>query len=98
MIQEFINTKVSAANSDLNLVLLDTYVDFLRAEFINACAFSHEHDFELVTIWIVVDEFSHFQVDRVIFYRDIDGHPDLQIDYVTLKSFIFELKIPDLLQ
>ena len=98
LVQEFVNTKVPTTNSDLYLILLDTDVDFLGAELIYACAFSHKHDFELVTIWIVVDEFSHFQVDRIIFDRHIDGHPDLQIDYVTLKSLIFEFKISDLLQ
>ena len=98
LVQEFVNTKVPTTNSDLYLILLDTDVDFLGAEFIHACALSHKHDFELITIWVVVYEFGHFKVDRIIFDRHIDGHSDLQVDYVTFEGLIFELKITDLFQ
>ena len=85
-------------NSVLYLIHLDTNVDFFGAKLIYAGAFSHKHDFELVTIWIVVDEFGHFKVDRIIFDRHIDGHSDLQVDYVTFEGLVFELKITDLFQ
>ena len=79
LVQELVHTHVAAANSNLDLVLLDPYGDTLRAEVVNTLALPHEHHFEFVAIRIIVNELSNLLVDRIFLDRHIDRDFTLQV-------------------
>ena len=49
---------------------------------IHSLCLSHEHNLELLAIWIVVDVLSESLVNGVIFDGDVDGDARFQVDDV----------------
>ena len=72
LVQELVNAHVATAHTDLNLVFLDTNVDFLGTELVYTLCLAHEHQLQLVAIWVVVDELCHLLVDLIA----LDWHVD----------------------
>ena len=89
LIQEFVDTHVATANSDLNFILFNAYCDFFRAKVVDSSTLSHEHDLKLIPIRIIVDKFGNFVIDGIILARNVNGNPSLQIDDVVLKCITF---------
>jgi len=73
LVQELVDREVAAANSDVNLVLVHSDGHALCTELVNTFRLTHEHDLELVTLGVVVDELGKALVDGVILAGNVDG-------------------------
>ena len=98
LVQELVNAHVATAHTDLNLVFLDTNVDFLGTELVYTLCLAHEHQLQLVAIWVVVDELCHLLVDLIALDWHIDSDSCLQVDDVVLESLSLNLKVTHLPQ
>jgi len=98
LIQKLIDRKITSANSDLDIVLLHFDGHSLRAELINTFSLSHEHDLQLCSLRVVVDELSQLFVSGIFLDWNINSNSLLQINNVLLQSFNFNLSILQLLQ
>lgn len=74
-------------------VFVNSDIDSLSSELVNAFTLSHEHDFELVSLGIVVDVLCQLFVDQVISHGDVDRYSLLQFDDVLLEHFDLSLSI-----
>ena len=86
MVNELVDRQESSSNLNLDLVSFDLDHDTLRAELIDALGFSHEHDLELLTIWVVVNVLCQLFVSSVSLGRNVDSDPRLEIDDVSLEG------------
>ena len=86
LIQKLVHAHVTTASPYLNLVLLDADNDALGPELVDALTLAHEHDFELVTVRIVVNELCNLPIDMVILNRYVDRNLPLQVDDVVLEG------------
>ena len=82
LIKELVDREETTADTDLNLVLNTLNHDALGAELVDTFAFSHEHDLELLPVWIVVNVLGKLFVDSVVLDGDVDRDARLQIDNV----------------
>ena len=98
LIQEFIDRKETSTNSDLDVVLLNFDGNSLRSKLINTFALSHEHDLELGSLWVVVDELSKFLICGVSLDWNIHSDSLLEVNDVLLKSLDFNFGIFELFQ
>ena len=98
LVQELVNAHVASAHSDLNLVFLDAHVDLLGAELVDALCLAHEHQLQLVAIWVVVDELCHLLVDLITLDWHVDGNSCFQVDDVVFESLSLNFKVADLPQ
>jgi len=55
LVKEFVNGEETSTNTDVNLVLVDSDVDFLGTELVDTLRLSQEHDLELGPLWVIVD-------------------------------------------
>ena len=76
-----------------DLTVLDFDQDFLRTKAVYSLLLAQEHNFELVTVRIVIDEVSQFHVDRVILRWHVDGNFRFQVDNVSFEGFKLHLRI-----
>ena len=83
LIKELIDAKVASSDPDLDLVLLNAHIDSLRAKGVSAIALTHEHNLQLVSVRVVIDELCHFVVDLITLDWHINGNSSLEIDYVV---------------
>jgi hypothetical protein len=65
---------------------------------VNAFRLPHEHDFQLGSLRVVVDEFREFLVNTIMFDWDVDGNSLFEIYDVLLKSSDFNFSILELLK
>jgi len=65
---------------------------------VNAFRLPHEHDFQLGSLMVVVDEFREFLVNTIMFDWDVDGNSLFEIYDVLLKSSDFNFSILELLK
>jgi hypothetical protein len=63
---------------------------------VDALALTEEHNLELLSVWVVVDELSQPLVDCVVLSRDVNCDTLLQLYYVVLESFDFDLCVLEL--
>ena len=98
LIQELVQRQVSAAHTNLDIVLLYLDSDPLGTELVDAFGLAHKHDFKLGSLGIVVDELCELAVDHVVFHGDVDGYSLLQINDVLLQRLDFNLGVLQLLQ
>ena len=89
LVQELIDTHVASADPDLDPILLDSDVDFLGAELVDALALPHEHQLKFIAIRVVVDEFCNTAIDSIIFDWYVDGYSSFQIDDVVFEMDVF---------
>ena len=85
LIKELIDAKVTSSDPDLDLVLLNAHIDSFRAKGVSAIALTHEHNLQFVSVWVVIDELSHFMVDLITLDWHIDSNSCLKIDNVVSK-------------
>ena len=85
LVQELIDREETTSDTDLDLVLNTLDHDALSAELVHTLAFTHEHDLELLPVWVVVDVLSKLLVDSVVLDRDVDCDARLQIDDVLAE-------------
>ena len=93
LVYEFINGQEATTDFDLDLVSFYLDHDALRTEFINTFGLTHEHDFKLLSIWVVVYVLCQFLIYRISLSRDVDGNSCLQIDYVRFEGINFFLTV-----
>ena len=93
LVNEFINGQEATTNFDLDLVSFNFDHDALRTEFIDTFGLTHEHNFEFLSIWVVVYVFCQLFINRISLSWDVDGDSCLQIDYVRFKGIDFFLTI-----
>lgn len=98
LIQELIERKVAAANSDLDIIFLDFDCYSLGAELVYAFGLAHEHDLQLLSLGVVIDELGEFAIDWVLSYWNVDGNSLLEVNDVLLESVDLQLRIFELLQ
>jgi hypothetical protein len=77
----------------VNLILVDSDVDSLGTELIDSFTFSHEHDLQSGSLWVVVNVLSELLIDEVILDRDVYGDSLLELDNVLLECFDFGFSI-----
>ena len=85
LIKELIDAKISSSDPDLDLVLLNAHIDSFRAKGVSSITLTHEHNLQLVSVWVVIDELSHLVVDLITLDWHIDSNSCLKIDNVVSK-------------
>ena len=98
LVQEFVNREISAAHFDLNFVSFDLDLHLTGTELIDSLTLAHEHNLELLAIWVVVDVLSHFLIERTVFDWNVNRDPCLQVNDVGFECFNFELSIAQVCQ
>ena len=86
LVYELVNRQVTTTDLDLDLVSLNFDHNAFGAEFVNSFRLAHEHNFELLTIWIVVDILSQFFINLISFCRDVDCNPSFKINDICFES------------
>jgi len=86
LVQEFVDREVATADADVDLVLFDLDGDALAAELVDTLALTHEHNFQVLAIGVVVDVLSDALVDHVVLDGNVDGDSSLQVDNVVAVS------------
>ena len=85
LIKELIDAKVTSSDPNLDLVLLNAHIDSFRAKGVSSITLTHEHNLQLVSVWVVIDELSHLMVDLIALDWHIDSYSSLEIDDVVSK-------------
>ena len=65
---------------------------------VDAFLLAHEHDLQLLTVWVVVDILGKFLVNGVPFNGNVDRNSRLEVNNVLSQSFNFLLVVLQLLQ
>ena len=86
MVQELVNGKETATDTDVNAVHVNTDDDTLGSELVNTLGLTHEHDLELLAVGVVVDVLSKTLVYRIVLHRDVDSDARLEINDVLLEG------------
>lgn len=84
LVKEFIDGQISASDSDVDFVLVDSHVDPSAAKLVHTFAFPKEHYFELLPVWVVIYVLCQSIVDVVVFDWNVHRNSSLQVDYVLL--------------
>ena len=71
---------------------------FSISKLVDSSALAEEHNLQLLPVRVVIQEFGHSFIYRIILYRNIDGHFSLEVDRVDFERFDLRLLIPNLLQ
>ena len=98
LVEELVDGEETTTDTDVNLVLLNSNPDSLRSKLIDTLALTHEHDLQLLSLRVVVDELSQTFVNRVILHRNVHCNALLKLDDVVLKSLIFTLCVLEVSQ
>jgi hypothetical protein len=86
LVKELVNGQISTANTDINLVLVYSNMNFLGAKLIDSVTLTHEHDLELLSVGEVVNVFGQLAVHDVTLQRNVHGNSSLQVDDVLFQS------------
>ena len=98
LVEELVNGEETAADTNLDVVLLDLDHDLLGAELVHASRLPHEHDLELGALRIVVDVLSKALVSGILSHGDVDSDSLLQVDDVLLQRLDLNLSVLELLK
>ena len=98
MIEELVKGKVTSTNSDFDIVLFDLDGNSLGTKLVNTFGLAHEHDLELRSLGVVVNEFSKLSVDWVFLHWNVNSDSLLEVNDVLLKRINLDLGILQLLQ
>ena len=98
MIEELVKGKVTSTNSDFDIVLFDLDGNSLGTELVNTFGLAHEHDLELRSLGVVVNEFSKLSVDWVFLHWNVNSDSLLEVNDVLLERINLDLGILQLLQ
>ena len=98
LVEELVDRKVAATNTDVDLVFVHTHCHALGSELVDTLRLSHEHDLQLLSVWVVVDVFGQSLVNLVVLHRDVHCNAALEINDVLLKSLDLLVKHFDLVE
>ena len=85
LVQELVDGEEATTDTDVDLVIIDLDHHSLAAELVNALTLAHEHNLQLLALWVVVDVLSNLLVDLIVLYRDVHRDSRLQVDDVVLQ-------------
>ena len=77
----------------VNLVLVHSDSYSLGTELIDTFALSKEHNLELLSVGVVIDELCQPLVNDVVLGRDVHCDPLLKLNDVVLQGFNLDLSI-----
>ena len=97
LIKELINWKISTSNSYLDIVFLHFDSDSLSSKLIDTFCFSHKHNLQFCSFWIVIDEFRQLFINSIFLHRNINCNPLFQIYNVLFQCLNFNFSIFQLL-
>ena len=63
---------------------------------IDSLRLAHEHNFELLTVWVVIDVLRKFLISRISLHRNVNGYAGFQIDDILLERVDLVIAILDL--
>jgi hypothetical protein len=86
LVKELVNGQISTANTDINLVLVYSNMNFLGAKLIDSVTLTHEHDLELLSVGEVVNVFGQLAVHDIALQRNVHGNSSLQVDDILFQS------------
>ena len=98
LLKERVDGQVTTADTDLDADSLDLDLDALRSELVDAAGLTHEHDLELVALWVVVDVLGELAVNGVILDRNVHSDALLEVDDVLLEGAHLNFGFLELLQ
>ena len=93
LVKEFIQGEEAAANSNFDLVFHTLYHDSLSTELIDSLRFTHEHNFEFLAVWVVVDVLGQLFVNRVVLDWDVDCDAGFQVNDVLAQLLNFLIRL-----
>ncbi len=82
----------------VDLILLNSDIDTLGSELIDALALSHKHNLELCPFRIVVDILCELAVDGIVLHWDIHSDALFQFNDVVLKGLDLGFGVLELAQ
>ena len=93
LVQELIDAQVAAANSDIDLLVVNAHMNTPRPELVNSLGLAKEHNFQFLALRVVVDVLSKSQVNVVVLDRDINRDSLLQVDDCLLQVLVFSFSV-----
>ena len=96
--QELVDTHIATADSDQKLAFSFAHFNAFGSKLVDSGALAEEHNLQLLTIWVVIEEFCHSFIYRIVLNRNIDGNFGLEIDCIYLELLNLCLLVPYLLQ
>ena len=85
LVKELVQREEATADTDLNLILDALNHDTLGTELVDSLRFTHEHDLELLPVWVVVNVLGKLFVDHVVFDRDVDCDTRFEVDDILAQ-------------
>ena len=68
----------------VNLIFVNSDSDSLGAELVDSLAFSHEHNFQFLSLGIIVNELGNFLICGIVLYGDVNCDLLLEFHNVVL--------------
>jgi len=72
LVEELVNGEVTTTDTDVDLVFFNSDADLLATELVDTLTLTHEHDFQLLAVRVVVYVLSYALIDNIILYGDVD--------------------------
>ena len=89
LIQEFVYTHVTTTDANHEFVICKSNFNAFGTELIDAFLLSNEHNLQLVSIRVVIDEISELFIDRVALDWDVNCNLGFKIHAVDFEGFDF---------
>jgi hypothetical protein len=86
LIEELINRKITTTNSNVNFVFIDLNSYTFASKLINSFTFTHEHNFQLLTIWVVVDILCNSFINWIILHWYVYCNSWLEVNNIVSQS------------
>jgi len=86
LVKEFIYRQMTSTNSDVNLVLVNSYKHFFASKLVNTFRLPHKHNFKLLSIWVVINVLSYTFIYLIILYWNINSNSCLEINDIITQS------------
>ena len=85
LVKELIQRQEATSDTDLDLILDALNHDALGTELVDSLRLTHEHDLELLPVWVVVDVLSQLLVDHIVFDRDVNSDTRFKVDDILAQ-------------
>ena len=86
LVQEFVNREETSTDLDLDLASLHLHHDLTGSKLVDSLRLTHEHDLQLLSLWVVVEVLSKLRVNLVSLNWNVDGNPGSEIENVLLEN------------
>ena len=77
---------MTSTNSDVNLVLINSYKHFFTSKLVNTFRLPHKHNFKLLSIWVVINVLSYTFIYLIILDWNINSNSCLEINDIITQS------------